>query len=619
MDLDIKTLSLLFMGAAVLLIVFSFKRGKHPGQDESLKGLTSKLARSQNVTIPLDRIARLSWLKGEGDLYVEDMELAKELYSYPEDKARKSRGLFKAQTGFAYPASGVDNEQTPACIREFHAHKNEVTSAFFEEVIRPFLPKLIQNDTLDIIMKILTFLSTEGDIPSVVSADRQNKDLGYTYTFLKQVSLAQHSINTAKIGMDILRNEFLFYYDITPDKYLTLFLGHDLGKTAPSKNYSLQDHPILSAQILSSFIPDSVSWKEEALETVKNHHMSIKLDQPHETPEKSDLWLLQTADRKAREIEIQSVSAQIGNPTESWGVQPEGWQTTGQDSPQPEAAQDNETLQSGRQPADQRGVPTPLDASYPHKHDESPAPPAGTNQVRPACQTGRGQAGGQAPPEIGGQAPPEVGGQAPPEVGGQAPPETGRQAPPKTGEPAGTVPMPDSPLPGERPRPSGMLPAELLGKILPVINRLVSPDDTSNTGLPIPPETPHGNFLALSQPDGIAYVRPDVIYYAFLSVVNEKSLQRENAAILAKPKNEALKDIVHWLIDNNCLPPRHIKPGYYGRWYMLDLGGKSYKALFTPIIIHIFGVMPGELEAKRREIAKIANITIKKTNRGHSG
>jgi len=218
MDLDIKTLSLLFMGAAVLLIVFSFKRGKHPGQDESLKGLTSKLARSQNVTIPLDRIARLSWLKGEGDLYVEDMELAKELYSYPEDKARKSRGLFKAQTGFAYPASGVDNEQTPACIREFHAHKNEVTSAFFEEVIRPFLPKLIQNDTLDIIMKILTFLSTEGDIPSVVSADRQNKDLGYTYTFLKQVSLAQHSINTAKIGMDILRNEFLFYYDITPDK-----------------------------------------------------------------------------------------------------------------------------------------------------------------------------------------------------------------------------------------------------------------------------------------------------------------------------------------------------------------------------------------------------------------
>ena len=411
MDLDIKTLSLLFMGAAVLLIVFSFKRGKHPGQDESLKGLTSKLARSQNVTIPLDRIARLSWLKGEGDLYVEDMELAKELYSYPEDKARKSRGLFKAQTGFAYPASGVDNEQTPACIREFHAHKNEVTSAFFEEVIRPFLPKLIQNDTLDIIMKILTFLSTEGDIPSVVSADRQNKDLGYTYTFLKQVSLAQHSINTAKIGMDILRNEFLFYYDITPDKYLTLFLGHDLGKTAPSKNYSLQDHPILSAQILSSLIPDSVSWKEEALETVKNHHMSAKLDQPHETPEKSDLWLLQTADRKAREMEIQSVSAQIGNPTESWGVQPEGWQTTGPDSPQPEAAQDNETLQSGRQPADQRGVPTPLDASYPHKHDESPAPPAGTNQVRPACQTGRGQAAGQAPPEIGGQAPPEVGGQ----------------------------------------------------------------------------------------------------------------------------------------------------------------------------------------------------------------
>ena len=95
-------------------------------------------------------------------------------------------------------------------------------------------------------------------------------------------------------------------------------------------------------------------------------------------------------------------------------------------------------------------------------------------------------------------------------------------------------------------------------------------------------------------------------------------MQRENAAVLAKPKNEALKDIVHWLAVNNCIPPGHLNPGYYGHWYSFSFGTESQKTsrdFFTPITIQAFGVMPEELEAKRREVAKIANITIRKSSR----
>ena len=71
-------------------------------------------------------------------------------------------------------------------------------------------------------------------IPNIAYVNR-NTDSDYIYKLLKKVSLAQHSVDTARIGMEILKKEFPFYYDIAPDKYLVLFLGHDLGKTASSK------------------------------------------------------------------------------------------------------------------------------------------------------------------------------------------------------------------------------------------------------------------------------------------------------------------------------------------------------------------------------------------------
>ena len=294
----IRIISLLIAGLAVLFGLLAVKYSRHPNDKDDedakvLRDLRSKLRRrGKKVVMSLNQIGKLSWLKNtEEPCNIKVGEGYEELCSYPGVKKRSKK----------------KTEQLPARVQEFDKCKNEVTSAFFEEVVQPLSELLQSRETLDLIMKILIFLSTNGDVPSVVSPTDKNADSDYSYKFLKKVSLVQHSVDTARIGMKILKKEFPFYYNIIPDKYLVLFLGHDLGKAAPSKKghfpHTAQDYPILSAQILKSFIPESVSWKNDVIEAVKKHLLPIDLRDPYSTPEKFDLWLLQTANRKARKSE----------------------------------------------------------------------------------------------------------------------------------------------------------------------------------------------------------------------------------------------------------------------------------------------------------------------------
>ena len=510
----VKIISLLLLGLAALFALLAVKYSKESSDEEDedakvIRDIRSRLKRGKKVVMTLEEIGRLSWLKNtEEPCNIKVGEEYKDLYSYPGVKKKSKK----------------ETEQAPACVQEFYKLKNEVTSAFFEEVVQPFLELLQERGTLDVVMRILMFLSTEGNIPSVAGSTNRTVDSHYSYAVLRKVSLVQHSVDTARIGMEILKEKFPFYYDIIPDKYLVLFLGHDLGKVAPSKgytSYTTQDHPIFSARLLRKFIPESFSWRNDVIEAVRNHHSSVDLRNPYSTPEKTDLWILQTADRKARESELRLSSDLVS----------------------PETVQDSEPTKLNQQP-DQQSDRQP---------DRQPDWRA---EMQPY------QASGAAI--------------------------------------------------------RGMFPAEVLEEILPLVNHIVSSSDPVFDSSAIPPGSPEGNFLAVSQPDGVVYIRPDVIYYAFLRVVNKKAVQRGNAAVLAKPKNEALKDIVHWLTVNNCIPPGHIQPGFYGRWYSFNIGTENQKtsqSLFTPITIRAFGVMPGKLEVKRREIAKIANMTIKKFNR----
>jgi len=458
--------------------------------DVELKNLSLMVKNKEKVEVSIKKIARLSWLREE--------------YKRNENTILPSIALNEEnEVNFTEEIE----EEIQRWVKSLYSYQNKTVISFYESKIKPILPRLIKNRTFEAVMKILIFLSAKGNVPSVV--DNQKKDSSCSYTLLKKVSLIEHSINTANEGLKLLKEEFPYFYDILPDKYLILFLGHDLGKAIPGESYTTQDHPILSAHILSDFIPSSVSWKKDVLEAVKNHHIQLQKENMRAVdPDKWDLWILQTVDRKAREYEIQMLA-------------------------------ESDELER--------------------------------NDIKD-----------------------------------------------KNGNENSENPVPSSSLIGDdtRTRPVNIMPVDIFKKILPIVNRIITREDLNNQKLPVPEDTPEGNFLAVSQPDGNVYVRPDVIYKAFILTIQERKLQKENAALLAKPKNEALRDLVFWLMENNCIPPGHVKPGYYGRWYKITFnGGKSYEVLFTPLLIHVFDILPGELEKKRKENSKLVGITFKKINK----
>jgi len=546
---------------------------EEPEDKKIIRLLTRQIKSKEKISVPLSMIAELSWLKNEEEknkLPAENerknekfkkeevkKEEKEEMYSQNilqevkrprvgEEEEIKEAEIQVEEPGEIQQHLLEEKEERkeepveadeiiPACVQELFEYDNKEVLEFFESYIEPIYPTLIKNKTLEVIVKILTFLSAKGDVPSVVNL--QDKDSDYTYAFLKKVSLTQHSIDTAKEGLKILKEEYSFNYDIIVDKYLVIFLGHDLGKAIPGKNYASQDHPILSAQILSNIIPDDISWKKDVLEVVKKHHFPIVEDNKDPLNTLNiDLKILQTADRRARELEIERVTDQ--------GLIEED--------------ADNGKLEEKEQENEKEKKVV--------ERDEI---------VENAKQT-----------------------------------RTEESEERNTEEDTVTETL-------EKKGPQGIMPSDVFKIILPVVNKLITANDIKNPNLPIPRRTPEGNFIAVSQPDGIVYVRPDVIYEAVMILIRDKKLQKENAALLAQKKNQALIEIVLWLMDNNCIPPGHVKKGYFGRYYKYAFkdDNELKKALFTPLIIQAFGVMPGELEQKRKEVTKLSSLTIKKTRK----
>ena len=559
---------------------------EEPEDKKIIRLLTRQIKSKEKISVPLSMIAELSWLKNEEEKNrlpaenekktekfkeeeVKKEEKNEEVYSQnvlqevkktrveefkdaeiqAEEPGEKQQGkLDKKEEDKKEPIGA--NEIIPACVQELFEYDNKEVLDFFESHIEPIYPTLIKNKTLEVIVKILTFLSAKGDVPSVVNL--QDKDSDYTYAFLKKVSLTQHSIDTAKEGLKILKEEYSFNYDIIVDKYLVIFLGHDLGKAIPGKNYTTQDHPILSAQILANIIPDGISWKKDVLEVVKKHHFSVEDNKDPLNTLNIDLKILQTADRRARELEIERVTDQEIEEDADFGKSEEEKKKYEQKQHEIAENEKEKKVVEGEEIAEIAKQATELKKNQDKKQKGDK-----TNRENTVIDT-----------------------------------------PEKKG-------------------PQGIMPSDVFKIILPVVNKLITANDIRNPNLPIPRRTPEGNFIAISQPDGIVYVRPDVIYEAVIIAIRDRKLQKENAALLAQEKNQALIEIVSWLMDNNCIPPGHVKKGYFGRYYKYAFkdDNEIKKALFTPLIVQVFGVMPGELDQKRKDVTKLSSLTIKKTRK----
>lgn len=160
----------------------------------------------------------------------------------------------------------------------------------------------------DVIARLLLLLDQEGDCASVVSQQTTNDietSWGNTYERLGKVSLLDHSLNVAETVIAELTREESGH--MINDAVIAA-LGHDIGKL-PSKQpaiYSYGDHYLGSAEVLTG-IPgfSRLSKKPKIIEAVKLHHKPA--------PEQDMLTkILQEADKKARQAELELVNKQMG-------------------------------------------------------------------------------------------------------------------------------------------------------------------------------------------------------------------------------------------------------------------------------------------------------------------
>ncbi|MEW6542494.1 MAG: HD domain-containing protein [Nitrospirota bacterium] len=134
---------------------------------------------------------------------------------------------------------------------------------------------------------------------------------------LAKVPLKHHTARVTRHALDLLAQQYR-----TPEpllaKLLTIALGHDIGKIATLRQsgiYTMSDHPkISSSKLREIFAPYAVTqnlhWLDEALNSIEEHHRVSRNPLTN---------ILQMADRKAREEEVQLMSRDITvQPWESW-------------------------------------------------------------------------------------------------------------------------------------------------------------------------------------------------------------------------------------------------------------------------------------------------------------
>ena len=563
LDYALRTEILSGLTILFLLILVLNRRKGHSFSDPELERIARELKKDRKVTVDFTLLAEKLWLAEDRErLYhlISELEKMREREAAEardktenESKPRSSEDTTSVSTDSAPPKApagttpteegGLQNSEegrrtpekrpvgsdTPLEKERYLRERHERMAAFFDRYISPYSEKLKREGIYDAVLDVLAVLVEARDISSVAGTSLRDSSLGFN--ILRKVSLLEHSLNVAEIGFELCIKELPYSIETSPGKYLLIFLGHDLGKAFAGEHYFTADHPVLSARILSEIIPDSYPHKETIVAVVERHHLQ-QVSQPKSVLE-YDLWLLQNADRMAREREIST--ADLSKVLR-----------TSPRKPTPESSEDRTEGSSS--------------TSFSPTASSMAPPPTGSSAS--STQT--------------------------------------------TGESNRNLELENNFV-----FPKGITVEELLERLLPFVNHSVTEEDLQNPDLPLPPNTQVGNFLAVSQPDGIVYVRPDLIHEIFSRLIVDRNLVEENRGLvarMARDKNEALPHIAAWLMAKDVIVPGHVKPGYYGRWYAFKIGNSEYRALFTPLRASAFGVLPGRLEEKRLANPKTAKI-----------
>ena len=202
---------------------------------------------------------------------------------------------------------------------------HEEIEEFYLEIIAD--RSSVQGERLNLIMKILNLLDTEGDCPSVVRKNATEAEIKFSddsYAVLEKVPLYKHTITVTRNFIAKATHEALMA-DI-----ILIALSHDIGKLPKYHNamYQIGDHPSTSCMILKG-MPDFVNLpnKDDILRAVGGHHLlktdniltdGLKLsDQEARESELSDYYTMMVENSSDQNAIV------VDSPTSSATVHPE--------------------------------------------------------------------------------------------------------------------------------------------------------------------------------------------------------------------------------------------------------------------------------------------------------
>ncbi len=249
------------------------------------------------------------------------------LYLYASLSARKSGEEDKFEIALGKLAKLWTEDEThgvevepPVASRTLPSFNAKELNEFYRNHLAPYVETALYSATigpaLDVIIKVLVILDTDGDCPSVadVAGDPEKDAYGSSYGILRKVTLREHSIHVAEESVRIISGRYR-EPELLLGRVLIVALAHDLGKIPRFRSgpaYVLGNHPAISAAVLEPLLVD-LPGKEEVLKAVRDHHSAASSDPL--------IRILHEADRRAREREIgmlAGASALVPRGSFSW-------------------------------------------------------------------------------------------------------------------------------------------------------------------------------------------------------------------------------------------------------------------------------------------------------------
>jgi len=140
-----------------------------------------------------------------------------------------------------------------------------------------------------------------------------------------------------------------------------------------------------------------------------------------------------------------------------------------------------------------------------------------------------------------------------------------------------------------------------LSETLPEILKRILPHINQPTGF--------GRWKAISSPNGICYIDPELLLEKAREVMKEKKVT--DITFMDDSLKEKAKILIADALRSRGWLGEGVKEGYYGAYWNYELQGQVKQGYWTPVVTSAFGVMPNELEMKKRfPIKGVKNIEL---------